>query len=272
MTPGIIIFILILLVRGLANLQVSRGTQRASSSRRSKHVLLWWALVCIWVLFAAWTAADVLTRLGITSLQLSSSSSSSPPPTPWSPRPLSEIAMKLAVVAFGLGAFIFPWQILYVLARGGHARLVYWLSQVALISVSSDETVAGSALMTLIALARRGDVTKKEIAWVKSKLSREQHGYGTFGTAHGLLYWIEARVARDVEGDLARAAQLRANGRALLGTVTYCSERAVPPRVLAFVWEILACEDAKRGQFGALEVAPKEGADEHGARSSRLST
>ena len=44
----------------------------------------------------------------------------------------------------------------------------------------------------------------------------------------------------------------------LFGTVTYASERGVPSDVKRIVWEILALDDAGRGRWGALEMAPEK--------------
>ncbi len=236
MSAGVII-IAVMLLRALIAHQRSRNGGVSSPSRaKTGRAWLWLLLVVGWIGFIVYTLATTLDDA----------------------RPVSiALAWKLAVIATGASLFFFAWPILHALTRLGRPKLVYRLAHVALLFPSTGETYSGGCLLALLALARRGDVTAEERAWVKERLLKEQRHLGTYATACALHLWLEARAARD-DGRLAEAQDLTHRGRIVLGTVTYASDLGVPRPVRKVVFELLGLDDARLGRWGTLEIAPEK--------------
>ena len=233
MSIGPVIVALILIVRALAYVANRSAYDGPATPRYTGRQVLWAVLLLAWIAGATWTLAAALAR---------------------EPR-FAAIGLPLASVGAAVLFFAFP--ILRALARRGHPRLVYRLAHLSLVFAIAGEAYSGACLLALLALAPRGGVTREELDFVRTRLAKETYHAGAFATASALLLLLEARVARS-EGRHADAASLWEKGRTLLGTVTYVSERAVPRPALAIAYELLGLDDAGRGRWGTLELAPDQ--------------
>jgi hypothetical protein len=158
-------------------------------------------------------------------------------------------------VVFGASVLFFSWPILRRLVRRLHRpKLVYYLAHLCLICPFTGEAYAGASLLALLALAHRGNVKKEELDWFQARLSKERRHLGTYATACALHQMLTARIARD-ERRFEEADVLTQRARTLLVTTTYLSSPAIPKGVRKLAYELIALDNARRGQWGMLEGA-----------------
>lgn len=161
------------------------------------------------------------------------------------------IALAIGLAAIGVVLFA-PWQVLLLLAKRAHPKVVYYAAKTALPFARSGESHASAVLLSALAVAYRGPADKATRKWLWARLETDVSARGTFGTAYGVIEALEARAAR--EQKRPRAAYAHAErGRLLLGTVTFMSSAGVPNEVRRLAHELLDLECVERGMWGGLE-------------------
>ncbi|OJY23879.1 MAG: hypothetical protein BGO98_18275 [Myxococcales bacterium 68-20] len=241
---AIIGVIVIFAIRALLAYSQRGKVQPPPSKSHGGRSLVWGLLVLVWIGFAIYTLATILAVL-VDGLE------------PVSATTLLSAAWKI-VLAGAVAAMLFSaWPLLRALARRGHPKVVYYLAHIALVCPSTGETYSGACLLALLALAHRGSVTKDELEWIRTRLHKETHHFGTYATARGLHLALQARLTAN-EKRTSDAEEQWQQARFLLGTVTYVSERGAPKPVRQLVWELLGLEDASLGRWGSLEAAPEK--------------
>jgi len=234
---------IVLLVRALSSASSGTSTSAGSKSFSGTSRAVFWIMGLV-----GWATMILLTML-IASDCIASRAWHD---VAW----LASFALLDVVGACGL---FFAWPILRAIARRGRPTLVYRLAHLSLIFPWTGETYAGATLLAGIAFAHRGAVTKKEVAWLQSRLEKETRFLGTFGAAYALIEALKAKRARDKHRTRA-AVEHAQRARTLFGTLTYMSPRAIPKGVLRFAYEYLALDDARLGHWGGVLLAPKSDA------------
>jgi hypothetical protein len=168
---------------------------------------------------------------------------------------LTAVACSLAG-AFLLGGWLLSGVWLLAIARRGTVspRTLYLLGQLLFVFSRTDETVSGALLLAAMTLARRGPATDAERAWLWTKLKKQERGLGTFAVATAVTFLLEARAARD-DRQLTAAHEATLLARALLGTVSYASDKGAPGVVRKLAGDLHALVSAELGDWGFVGIA-----------------
>lgn len=173
------------------------------------------------------------------------------------PEKLRSAALLFGIALVFAPPLLFPFPLLHRLARTGHHRLVYYLAHLFVVFAKRGETHAAASLLSGLALAYRGGATRSELEWLLRRISTNQGILGTAGAAYAVYGALSANLSRR-EGRRAEADDLAQTARILLGTMTYLSPIGAPKPVMKIAFELLGCDDARRGHWGALLLAPWE--------------
>ena len=170
-------------------------------------------------------------------------------------KPLATALWLLGTALVLAGPLFVPFPILRAIARRGHHRIVYYLAHLWLVFSKRNETAPAACLLSGLALAHRGNATRSELDWLLARISKSQGQLGTSGAAFAVYGAVRADFARR-SGNAREAEEVAQTSRTILGTMTYLSPIGAPKPVMAIAYELLALDDARRGNWGGVLLAP----------------
>jgi hypothetical protein len=160
-------------------------------------------------------------------------------------------AWALVVALPGIAMLVPSWWWLKKIAAGGHVKTAYYLAHLFALFVQTGETYGGASVLAAYALSRRGNVTRAELVWLERRIWKQAGDMGTFGAAHALGMYMEAKLLR-AEGRTVEASHVAQRARVMLGTITYMSNMGCQRGVRSLVHELLSLDEVRAGQWGGV--------------------